>query len=225
MAGVNLLEMIMNAQGGATKQQLGQQLGLNEDQTGAALKALLPALSAGLKANTAKPGGIEALLGALQNGQHEQYLDQPEVLSRPETIQDGNAILGHLLGSKDMSRAVASRASEKTGISDQVLKMALPMVASMVMGSLSKQTKDPNIAGQLMGMLGGGQPQPPQSSSSGGGLQGGLLGAVMGGGNKQQPAQAQQGGGMMGMLGNLLDSDNDGSAVDDIFDMVMKQRR
>ncbi|MEO0816400.1 MAG: DUF937 domain-containing protein [Pseudomonadota bacterium] len=225
MAGVNLLEMIMNAQGGATKQQLGQQLGLNEDQTGAALKALLPALSAGLKANTAKPGGIEALLGALQNGQHEQYLDQPEVLSRPETIQDGNAILGHLLGSKDMSRAVASRASEKTGISDQVLKMALPMVASMVMGSLSKQTKDPNIAGQLMGMLGGGQPQPPQSSSSGGGLLGGLLGAVMGGGNKQQPAQAQQGGGMMGMLGNLLDSDNDGSAVDDIFDMVMKQRR
>ncbi|MEO1474419.1 MAG: hypothetical protein AAFS03_10895, partial [Pseudomonadota bacterium] len=99
------------------------------------------------------------------------------------------------------------------------------MVASMVMGSLSKQTKDPNIAGQLMGMLGGGQPQPPQSSSSGGGLLGGLLGAVMGGRNKQQPAQAQQGGGMMGMLGNLLDSDNDGSAVDDIFDMVMKQRR
>ncbi|MEL6956551.1 MAG: DUF937 domain-containing protein [Pseudomonadota bacterium] len=226
MAGLNLLDMIVNAQGGATKQQFGQQLGLNEDQAGAALKALLPALSAGLKANTAKPGGIEALLGALQNGQHEQYLDQPQALSRPETIQDGNAILGHLLGSKDMSRAVASRASEKTGISDQVLKMALPMVASMVMGSLSKQTKDPNIASQLMGALSGGQPQPPQGSSSGGGLLGGLLGSVMGGGRPQAPqASAQQGGGMMGMLGNLLDSDGDGSAVDDIFDMVMKQRR
>ncbi|MEM8576158.1 MAG: DUF937 domain-containing protein [Pseudomonadota bacterium] len=225
MAGLNLLDMIMSAQGGATKQQFGQQLGLDENQAGAALQALLPALSAGLKANTAKPGGVEALLGALQNGQHEQYLDQPEALGRPETIQDGNAILGHLLGSKDMSRAVASRASEKTGISDQVLKMALPMVASMVMGSLSKQTKDPSIAGQLMGALGGSQPQPPQGSSSGGGLLGGLLGAVMGGGGSQQPAQTQQGGGMMGMLGNLLDSDKDGSAVDDIFDMVMKQRR
>lgn len=226
MAGMNLLDMIMSAQGGATKQQLGQQLGLSEDQTAAAIKALLPALSAGLKANTAKPGGIEALLGALQNGQHEQYIDQPEVLSRPETIEDGNAILGHLLGSRDMSRAVASRASEKTGISDQVLKMALPMVASMVMGSLSKQTKDPNIASQLMGALGGSQPQPPQGSSSGGGLLGGLLGGMLGGG-RQQAAQvpAQQGGGMMGMLGNLLDSDKDGSAVDDIFEMVMKQRR
>ncbi|MEM1106054.1 MAG: DUF937 domain-containing protein [Pseudomonadota bacterium] len=224
MAGLNLLDMILNAQGGAAKEQLGAQLGLDDAQTGSALQALLPALSAGLKANAAKPGGVEALLGALQSGQHDQYLDQPETLSRPETVEDGNAILGHLLGSKDMSRAVASRASEKTGISDNVLKMALPMVASMVMGSLSKQTKDPNVAGQLMGMLGGSQPQPPQGSSSGGGLLGGLLGSVMGGG-AAQPAAAQQGGGMMGMLGNLLDSDKDGSAVDDIFEMVMKQRR
>ncbi|MEM9739572.1 MAG: DUF937 domain-containing protein [Pseudomonadota bacterium] len=227
MAGMNLLEMIMGAQGGAAKQQLGQQLGLDDDQTGAALQALLPALSAGLKANTAKPGGIEALLSALQNGQHEQYIDRPDALAQPETINDGNAILGHLLGSKDMSRAVASRASERTGISDQVLKTALPMVASMVMGSLSKQTKDPNIAGQLMGMLGA-NPSASTStegSTSSGGLLGGLLGSVMGGSKTQQPAPVQQSGGIMGMLGNMLDSDKDGSAVDDIFDMVMKQRR
>lgn len=225
MAGLNLMDMITGAAGGQVQQQLGQQLGLNQDQTAMALKALLPALSAGLKANTEKPGGVEALLGALQNGNHDQYLDQPERLAQPETIQDGNAILGHLLGSKDVSRAVASRASEKTGISDGILKMALPMVASAVMGSLSKQTKDPNIAGQLMGMLGGGQPQPAQQQS-GGGLLGGLLGAVMGGGNKAQPqAAAPQQSGMMGMLGNLLDADKDGSPMDDIFDMVMKQRR
>ena len=74
-----------------------------------------------------------------------------------------------------------------------------------------------------MGALSGSQPQPPQGSSSGGGLLGGLLGAVMGGGRQQAAAQPQQSG-MMGMLGNLLDADKDGSAVDDIFDMVMKQR-
>lgn len=221
MAGLNLFDMISSAQGGNATQQLGQQLGLNQDQTNSALKALLPALSAGLKANTAKPGGIEALLGALQNGNHEQYLDQPERLAQPETINDGNAILGHLLGSKDVSRSVASAASQKTGIGDDVLKMALPMVASMVMGSLSKQTKDPNVGSQLMGMLGGGQSQPAQQSS-GGGLLGGLLGAVMGGGSSN--AQSQQGGGAMGMLGNLLDADGDGSPMDDIFDMVMKKR-
>lgn len=221
MAGLNLLDMIANASGGQAKQQLGSQLGLSDDQTGAALKALLPALAAGLQANTQKPGGVEALLGALANGNHDRYLEEPERLGRRETIEDGNAILGHLLGSKDMSRSVASAASQKTGISDSILKAALPIVASMVMGSLSKQTKDPDVAGSLMGMLGGSQPQPAQKS--GGFGIGDLLGAAMGGGARQAPQQ--QSGGAMGMFGRLLDADGDGSAVDDIFQMVMKNRR
>ena len=224
MAGLNLMDMILNTRGGAAKQQMGQQLGLSEDQTTAALKALLPALSAGLKANTSRPGGVEALLGALQTGNHAQYLEQPETLSQPQTIADGNAILGHLLGSKDVSRSVASAASQKTGIGEDVLKMALPIVASMVMGSLSKQTQDNDIASQLMGALGGTQPQPPQTGRRGGGQLGGLLGAALGGGSRQQAAAQSQPAGMAGMLGNLLDADGDGSAVDDIFDMVMKQR-
>lgn len=216
MAGLNLMEMLLGNDGSGARQQLGSQLGLSSDQTNSALKALIPALSAGLQSNTQKPGGLEALLGALSNGGHDQYLDQPQRLSEPKSIMDGNAILGHLLGSKDMSRSVASAASKKTGISDQLLKMALPMIASMVMGSLSKQTKDPSIADQLMGALGGAaQPQQKQ----GFGL-GDLLGAVMGGGNKQ-PASSGAGG----VLGRLLDADGDGSTVDDIFAMVMKSRK
>lgn len=223
MAGTNLFDMIVNASNGKAREQLARQTGLEEGQAESALKALLPALSAGLKANTQKPGGLDALLGALERGNHDRYLDQPEQLGQPETIEDGNAILGHLLGSKEVSREVASAASQRTGIGDDILKQALPLVASMVMGSLSKQTRDPQIQGQLAGMLGGGQPQP--APRQGGGL-GALLGAVMGGGGRRQqtahqpPAQA----GMMGMLGNLLDADKDGSSVDDIFDMVMKRR-
>ena len=220
MAGMNLFDMIAGAQGGGATQQLSSQLGLNQDQTSMALKALLPALSAGLKANTQKPGGLESLLGALQNGDHGKYLDEPERLGRAETIDDGNAILGHLLGSKDVSRQVASAASQRTGIGDDILKQALPLVASMVMGSLSKQTQDPDVSGQLAGMFGG----QPSSQQGGGGI-GGLLGAVLGGGRQQAASQQPAQAGMMGMLGNLLDADKDGSAVDDIFDMVMKQRR
>ncbi len=218
MAGFNLMDMIATANGGAAKQQLGAQLGLDQNQTEMALKALLPALSAGLKVNTQKPGGLEALLGALSSGQHSQYLDQPEKLAEPQTVEDVNAILGHLLGSRDVSRSVASAASQKTGLSDDLLKSALPLVASLVMGSLSKQTQEPGIASQLMGALGGGQSQ----QRSAGGL-GGLLGAVLGGGRKPAGAQAPQGA--MGMLGNLLDADGDGSAMNDIFEMVMKSRR
>ena len=213
MAGINLFDMLTQTNNGAAVQQVGQQTGLQPDMAEAAIKALLPAIAGGLQRNVQQPGGLQSLLGALQNGQHEQYLDQPESLAQPNAIADGNAILGHLLGSKDTSRAVAAQAAQKTGLSEQVLKSVLPMVASMAMASLSKQTKKPDMAGALAGMLSGQQPQPAQ-----GGI-GGLLGGLLGG---QSKAQAQTGA--MGMLGGLLDADGDGNAVDDIFQMVMNRR-
>jgi len=216
MAGISLMDMLSGPQGAPAKQQLGQQFGLDENMTQMALKALLPALSAGLQRNAQQPGGLQALMGALQSGGHDRYLDNPQSLSQRGAVDDGNGILGHLLGSKDMSRSVASHASQRTGIGGDLLKKMLPVVAAMAMGSLSKQSKQPNVAQALMGMLGGAQPQPAPKPS---GL-GGLLGSMLGG-NKQQQ-QAPQGG--LGALGGLLDADGDGSAVDDIFAMVMKGR-
>ncbi len=215
MAG--LLDLLTGAQAQPAKQQLGQQFGLSEDVTQQALAALLPALAAGFKSNASKPGGAEALLEALNKGTHSRYLDDPSLLKRPETRADGNGILGHLLGSKEVSRAVASKASEKTGLGDDLLKQMLPVVATMVMGSLAKKSEEPDTLSQLAGMLGGGQAQPQAQS---GGL-GGLLGGLFGGG-KSQPTNSSNG---VGMLGALFDADGDGSAMDDIFQMVLKQRR
>ncbi len=218
MAGINLFDMLSQAQGGGAMKQVEQQFGLDPSQTQNAVRALLPALSAGLKSNAAQPGGLEALLGALSKGDHSRYLDQPDSLARPETVQDGNAILGKLLGSKDMSRAVASRAAQRTGLTDGLLKKMLPVVATMVMGSLSKQSQQPDMLQALMGAFGGSQQQQvaPQ-----GGL-GGLLGGLLGGGQTRAPARQKPD---LGVLGGLLDADGDGNALDDIFDMVMKQRR
>jgi hypothetical protein len=50
-------------------------------------------------------------------GGHQQYLDDPSRLGAAETLQDGNGILGHIFGSKDVSRQVAAQASANTGIS------------------------------------------------------------------------------------------------------------
>ena len=224
---INLLDMIMSAQGGQTAQTAGAQLGLNQQQSQSAIAALLPAISSALKQNTATPQGLAGLLGALQGGQHEQYLENPQMLGQPQTVNDGNAILGHLFGSKDVSRAVAGRAAEQTGIGSDVLKKLLPLVATMAMGSLSKQTKAPTMQSALTGMamqhlMGGG------NQSAGGGL-GGILSAVLGGKAKQQrqavaqQQQAHQNG--MGMIGKMLDADGDGSMMDDILKMAMNSRR
>ena len=224
---INLLDMIMSAQGGQTAQTAGAQLGLNQQQSQSAIAALLPAISSALKQNTATPQGLAGLLGALQGGQHEQYLENPQMLGQPQTVNDGNAILGHLFGSKEVSRAVAGRAAEQTGIGSDVLKKLLPLVATMAMGSLSKQTKAPTMQSALTGMamqhlMGGG------NQSAGGGL-GGILSAVLGGKAKQQrqavaqQQQAHQNG--MGMIGKMLDADGDGSMMDDILKMAMNARR
>lgn len=217
----NLLDMILQAQNGASAQQAGQSLGLNSQQTQSAIAALLPAVSSALKMNTQKPEGLAGLLGALQNGNHSQYIEKPEMMGRPETIADGNAILGHLFGSKDVSRAVAGHAAQQTGLDTGILKQLLPMVATMAMGSLSKQTQAPDMKSQLAGlamqqMLGGGQ------ASSG---LGGLLGGLLGGKAKQQRQVQQSHQQGLGLLGKMLDADGDGNVMDDVLKMAMNQRR
>ena len=216
MSGLNILDMIMQAQGGKAAQNMGGQFGLNSKQSQGAIAALLPAISSALKQNTGSPQGLSALLGALQGGQHEQYLDKADIYGRPETTQQGNAILGHLFGSKEVSRAVAGHAAKKSGIGADVLKKMLPLVATMAMGSLGKQTRKPSMASQLAGLaLGGGQQQS-------GGL-GSLLGALTGGNARRQRGYEQQRQQGMGFLGKMLDADGDGNMMDDVLGMAMKQ--
>ena len=150
---MNILDTILNAQNGAAAREAGRAVGLSPDQTSSALSALVPALAAGLQRNASQPGGLESLIGALSGGRHTRYVDDPGALTQPDTVSDGNAILGHILGSKDVSRAVAGRASAQTGIGEDVLKRLLPVAASLVMGSLAKQQLG---AAQPAGVTGGG---------------------------------------------------------------------
>jgi len=179
--GMNMMEMIMQAAGGQAPQQIGSQFGLNEQQSQSAIAALLPAISSGLKQNSGTPQGLAGLLGALQNGSHDQYLDNPTQLGQPEAVTEGNAILGHLFGSKDVSRAVAGRAAEQSGVGADILKKMLPMVAMMAMGSLGKQTRG-------AGMF---------NSAGGGGLQGMIAQMAM----QQLTGGAQSKGGLGGLIG------------------------
>jgi hypothetical protein len=144
---MNILETILSAQNGGATRQIGQQFGLGDDQVQSALSALVPALSAGFQRNMTSEGGLESLLGALGGGQHQRYVEDPNALTSAETIADGNGILGHVFGSKDVSRQVAARAAAKTGIGEGILKQMLPIVAAMMMGSMSKRASQPSMPG------------------------------------------------------------------------------
>ena len=151
---MNILDAIINAQDGAAVRQLGSQVGLAPDQTTAALSALVPALAAGFQRNLQSQGGLADLMSALSSGNHGQYLDQPASLGDHSAVADGNGILGHLFGSKDVSREVASRAAAQTGLSADVLKRMLPLAATLMMGAFSKQSGRASSA--ALGGSGGG---------------------------------------------------------------------
>ena len=123
---MNTFDAMLAAQGGSTTRQLGQQFGLDDGQVSSALSALVPALAAGLQQNMSSPQGLDGLMSALGGGQHQRYVDDVTTLGSAETIADGNGILGHVFGSKDVSRQVASRAAAQTGLGEGVLKSMLP---------------------------------------------------------------------------------------------------
>ena len=112
---------------------------VDEAQAKDAISSLADSLSRGLGANTGDIKGLDSLMNALEKGNHSRYLDEPSILGRRETVQDGNDILGHIFGNKDVSRHVANDTSKKTGLSSGLLKKMLPVVATMVMGSLGKK--------------------------------------------------------------------------------------
>jgi hypothetical protein len=110
-----------------------------------------------MKNNISSDNGLDSLMKALQTGGHERYVDQPDSLTDGQAVIDGNGILGHILGSKDVSRSVAEHASANTGLDSSLLKQMLPLVATMMMGSLSKQASGGgvNASGGIGDLLGG----------------------------------------------------------------------
>ena len=214
---MNMLDMIMRAQGGNAIGNLGHQFGLSEAQTQMAIRQLLPALSSGLKQNTATSSGLLELLNALQRGDHERYLDDPGAIADRQAIEEGNGILGHVFGSKDVSRAVADQVSANTGIGSTILKQMLPIVASMVMGSLAKNTRNPGMQSIIESVLGGAG-DSYRSGELDSGL-GGLLGGLLGGQDREQDVTGAS------VLGSILDADGDGSVADDILRLAGRMMR
>lgn len=137
-----LFDMIMKAQAanGDAVNAMARQFGLSAEQTQAAIEALLPAFSQGLKRNAANPWDLGAFMTALASGNHAKYFEDITKAMTAKGMEDGNGILGHLFGSKELSRAIAQQASAATGIGTEILKQMLPVLASTIMGGLFKQT-------------------------------------------------------------------------------------
>lgn len=211
---MNLFEMMQSAQNGQAMQNLARQYGLSQQQTQAALDALLPAFSMGLQRQTQNPyafGNLAQMMTATPFGQ--MYDTDGDGI--PDSAAPmGNDVLSQLFGSKEVSNAITAQAAATSGVGQAILKQMLPVIAAMVMGGLSRSAGNQGlggILGQFAEMMRGqapSQPKPGMQASSGNPLEA-ILGGLFGG---QTPSAGQaQGGGPFGgapMPGNPADMGN-----------------
>ena len=178
---------------------MARELGISEGDAARGAAALAPAVLGGFKKQAqTQPNGLEGLGGLLTQLGGTGLLEN--VLGpQPTDVNRGDAVLGQIFGSRDVSRTVAQDASARSGLDPGLLKKMLPMLAMMVAGYMSSQ-RGSGAAGH---------------AGAGSGL-GGLLGGLLGGGGTQPG---------VGGLASMLDMNGDGNPLDDILRMSGRATR
>lgn len=162
---MQIIDILTRAQGGALASNIAKAYGIEPAQAAAVVEAVVPQLAAGIERNTLNRGGIADLVKAIGDNYHVQYLDRPELIGTQAMVADGDEILGHILGSRDASRAVADRAADMSGIGASLIRQLLPVIASILMGALSRGAG--GGLGDILKRLPTGSDGRPQVPSSG----------------------------------------------------------
>lgn len=174
-----LFDLMMKAQNGDAMEAMSRQFGLAQEQMTDAMAALMPAFSTGFKRSASDPYHFSALMGAIASGNYAKYFEDMNKAFTPQGISDGNAILGQIFGSKEVSRAIAAQAAQMSGIGQDIYKQMMPVVANAMVGGFFKQMAEqfratgdaiqsgnpPNFFEQWMQMTGLAEKpkSPPQS--------------------------------------------------------------
>ena len=157
-------------------ESLASQLGISSDEARRGVEALLPSVLEGMGRDTQ---GLDAQIEALGGS----GLADNVVGERPTQVEHGNALLGGIFGSKDVSRQIAGHASRESGLAPSVLKSMLPILVMLVAGRLAGRSQGQEgglggVLGSVLGNLGG------SAGRGGGGDLGSILGSILGGGRR-----------------------------------------
>jgi len=189
-----ILDLLQGPMGQMIIQGASSQLGQDTNKTQSAIQAAIPMLMGAIQKNAADPEKASGLMQALNSKHDGSILDNVMDIFgggnvNQDVIEDGDKILGHVLGEKKevVAMAIGKQNGLDMGSAMNILKMAAPIV----MGMLGKQTQQAKVS------------NPTDLTN--------IIGNMMGGNQKAQQNQS--------MIEKLLDSDGDGSIVDDLFKM------
>jgi hypothetical protein len=198
---MNLTDLLQGQLSEDMLSQLSQQLGgVEKEKTAAAATGIMNVLVGGLAKNAAKPEGAQSLNNALERDHHESLLEnmmgllggKQEAVSN-QRAANGSGIINHILG--DRQSGAIDMISKMSGLDQGKTSNLMTMLAPMLMGALGQQKKQNNLGAEgIAGLLTQVVSQQKQSS----------------------------GNPTMDLAMRFLDSDGDGSVMDDVANIGMK---
>lgn len=189
---MDLMQILMQQLSGDGVKQISQKIGADESTTNQAIGTALPVLISALAKNSSQQSGAEDLHRALQDHDGGILDNLSGYLNEGSAGSSGAAILGHVLGNRQDN--VTNALSQQTGLDKGSIFQLLATLAPMLMGALGKtQAQGGFDPGSLSGYLNGQKQQVQQTSPD-----------------------------IMGTLTSLLDSDKDGSIIDDLGNIAGK---
>ncbi|ALM07171.1 hypothetical protein SB49_04660 [Sediminicola sp. YIK13] len=188
-----LLELLDSPMGKQLIGGIAGQTGNSEEKTADVLSMAMPLLMGAMKKNASTPQGAEGLLGALNSKHNGSILDNLGGLFNGGVDQSVMSDGAGILGHLlgNKQALVENTLSQKSGLDAGSVADILKIAAPILMGFLGKQKSQNNL-------------DDANGLSS-------LLGSMLGG----QPQQNQS------LITSLLDSDGDGSVLDDVAGMVL----
>jgi|CXWL01.1.fsa_nt_gi hypothetical protein len=206
----SLQDLLGQEQGEQAVSEISNTVGADSSMVNTAIQMALPALINGLANNASTSEGAESLNTALEEdhsgggvldnlgGLAGMIFGGQQEAAPPPPQANAGGILGHILGANQ--GAVAQEVSQKSGLNIGQVAQILMFLAPIVMSYLGQKKQQENVGADGLG---------------------GLLGSILGGGQQAQAAAPQSSGNaIIDMASNMLDSDRDGSAMDDIASMA-----
>ena len=187
-----LTEMLTQQLAGSAVSQISSKIGADTGMTSKAVSLAIPLLISAMARNSSTPEGAQALDQAIAKDHDGSIFDNLTGFLGNSEAANGAGILGHVFGGSRSN--VETGLARNSGIDPSAAGILLETVAPLVMGALGK-------AKQQQGLDADG------------------LSAFLG--NQHQQAQASSPD-VMSMLSGFLDSNKDGSVLDDVGRLAKK---
>lgn len=186
------------------------QTGQPEDKTANVLSMALPVILGAMQRNAASPQGAQSLNNALEDNRHDgSILEQLSGLlgngADSNLLNDGAGILKHVLGGnqQNVEQNISKTSGVDAGSVAQIIKMAAPILMSVLGSQKRKDNVGETGIGDLLGSVLGKNTNHDQSllttlldADGDGSVIDDVAGMVMGGNKKK--------GGLGGLLGSLF---------------------